>query len=160
MKIIIVTDHIKGDTGWSRYAKDLATGLQRSGHDILCIVKDADNSVNIQQKEILKDPILYLSNIYTMFSTAIKCRKLFKEFQPDIVHFIVEPYSTIIPFLNTKGYQLVLTTHSTFAYLPNLVSGIKNTLLVYLAKNIYKKVSFLVCVSDYTRDYLFSCTKK
>lgn len=154
MKIIIITDHIKGDSGWSRYSHDLAFGLRERGHEILCVVQILTPESDLKQKQCFDNPLKYVSNPIQAFLSAVRVNKIIKEFNPDIVQFTVEPYSTMIPFLLKRSYKIVLNAHSTFAYLPILVKGVKRRFLEFYSHLIYVKTDSIFCLSRYTREHL------
>lgn len=154
MKIIIIADHLKGNSGWSRYAHDLAFGLKERGHEILCIVQELTPEVDFAQKQFLLDPLKYISNPLLALQHSFKINKIIKEFKPDIVQFVVEPYSTMIPFLQKNGSKIVLNAHSTFAYLPILVKGIKRKFLEMYSKIIYSRVDSVFVLSRYTKTHV------
>lgn len=160
MKIILFTDHIKGDNGWSRYALDLASALKKKNYEVLCLVSEIDGGKSsIEQIKCLKNPLSYISNPINSFLTAIKVEKIIKEFKPDIIQFTTEPYCTMVPFLKKSNYKIVLNAHSTFAYLPILVKGFKRKFTEFLTRKIYRKVDSVVCLSKYTKEHLIKHMK-
>ncbi len=146
MKIILVTDHIKGDTGWSRYARDLATGLSDKGHEVRIV----------QREDGLVDPLKYVANPVQAFFSALKVNKIIADFKPDIIQFVVEPYGTMIPFLKLGKTKIVLNAHSTFAYLPILVKGIKRKLLELYTPFMYKKLHAVIALSEFTKKHFIT----
>lgn len=146
MKIILVTDHIKGDSGWSRYARDLATGLRDRGYTVFIM----------QRENGLVDPLKYVANPVQAFLSAQKVNKVIADFKPDIIQFVVEPYATMIPFLRLRGAKIVLNAHSTFAYLPILVKGIKRKLLELYTPFMYKKLHAVIVLSAFTKKHFIT----
>ncbi len=160
MKIIFITHNIKGNDGWGRYAKDLSLEAKHAGHDVVCIVNEIDNSINIEQKLLLKKPpVSYISNIFLSFINSILINKCIKEFEPDIVHFIVEPYTNILPFLKYSKAKIVLTVHSTFAYMPILVNGFSKNICRFLSKRYFKRINAIIAVSNFTKKHLLNCAE-
>jgi len=154
MKIIFLTHHLKADDGWSRYAKDLAESLNKNGAEILCVVDEKTELSKLPQVAALGPHLSYVANPFIILKTAIRLRKILRDFKPDIVHVIVEPYATILPFVSTGRAKLVLTVHSTFAFMPILVGGFKRTVSTFLTRLIYKRVDTVICVSEFTKNHL------
>lgn len=156
MKIILVADHVLGDSGWSRYGRDLATGLIRKGHTVLFVVEKIMPMDSVEQRVCLIDPLKYVANPIQAFLSAQKVNKVIAEFEPDIIQFCVEPYSTMIPFLKLGKAKIVLNAHSTFAYLPILVKGIKRKLLEWYTPFMYRKLHAVIPLSEYTKQHLIT----
>jgi hypothetical protein len=126
MKILYISDNLKGNAGWSRYARDLIFESKKNGADALCLVHEIDKNTDIEQASCLKnDPSAYLANPIVSYLNAREVNRKIKEFSPDIIHIIVEPYGTMIPFIRKGKAKIVVTVHSTFAYIPLLLKGDK-----------------------------------
>ena len=155
MKILYISHHLKGNDGWSRYARDLIAETQKNGAGVLCLVNELDPETNIAQKALLKkEPLAYIINPIISFFDAQKVNSVIDEFQPDIIHFIVEPYATMVPFIKKGKAKIVITAHSTFAYLPILLTGFKRKFAEQVTLSYYKKVDSVISVSKYTEDHL------
>lgn len=155
MKILYISHHLKGNDGWSRYARDLILETQKNGVEVLCFVNEIDLETRIPQKAVLKKhPLAYIVNPLISFSDAQKVNSVINGFQPDIIHFIVEPYATMIPFIKKGKAKIVITVHSTFAFLPILVSGFRRKFAEQVALSYYKKIDSIISVSKYTEDHL------
>jgi len=154
MKVLFLTHHLRGNDGWSRYAKDLAVGIEKEGCEVLCIVNEISNDSSLRQVALLDGPLAYIANPVRSFVAAIKVQKVLNNFKPDIVHVIVEPYGTILPFLSMGSEKIVITVHSTYAFMPILVSGFRRSISKYLTKWMYTKINLVICVSEYTKQHL------
>lgn len=154
MKIVICTDRLRGDNGWSRYAVDLANALKKRNHEIICLVEQFTPECELTQIQCFKDPLKYVSNPVLAFQTSLKVNKILAEIKPDIIQFTTEPYCTIVPFLKKRDYKIVLNAHSTFGYLPILVKGVKRKFLEQYTKLINKKVDAIVALSRYTKEHV------
>jgi glycosyltransferase involved in cell wall biosynthesis len=166
MKILFLTHHLRGNDGWSRYAKDFACGLQKRGEDVLSLVSELDprsdleskgaQSTGLSERLVLGDHISYIANPIQSFVTAQRVKKIIQEYNPDVIHFIVETYATILPFLLAsvlKNRKVVLTVHSTYAFMPILVSGWRRRVSTFLTRNMFQKIDMTICVSKYTEKH-------
>lgn len=157
MRILFLTNHLRGDDGWSRYSLEIIEELQRQGHKVLCLVCQKSTQNKIKERVILKYPLKFLANPWLSVKTARKIDKLIKEFSPEIVHFAVEPYTTILPFLKKNNYKACLTVHGTYANLLILIGNfLKRKISKFLSKRYYQQIDKIITVSNYTRQYLFS----
>ena len=155
MKILFISHHLKGNDGWSRYARDLIAGVQKSGADVLCLVNEIDPKADIPQQVCLnKEPLAYLINPVISFLNARKINKIIKFYQPDIIHVLVEPYGAMIPFIKKGNLKIIISIHSTFAFIPILVAGIRKKISEFMTLLSYKKVSHIISVSKYTEGHL------
>ena len=148
MKILFLTNHLEGTDGWSRVSLDYIRELQNLGCNILCLTHRGPNP-------LLAPPLRYLANPLISFITASKIRRKIKEFSPDVIHFMVEPYANILPFLGKLEAKTCLTCHGTYAVIPNLIDNfLKKRVSHYLSKNYFQKLTGIIAVSNYTKDYL------
>jgi glycosyltransferase involved in cell wall biosynthesis len=160
MKVLFLTHHVRGDDGWSRYAKDLAEGLKNSGVEVLCAVHETTDDPSIAQVQILGAPLTYIANPIVSYRTSKRLAGLLKKFLPDIVHVIVEPYGTVLPFVSDQNFKTVITAHSTYAFMPILVSGLRRLVSSFLSRKMYKQIDVVICVSKFTKNHLLGHLKK
>lgn len=155
MKILYISHHLKGNDGWSRYARDLIALTKEKGVEVLCLVNEIDTLTDIPQVACLKkDPSAYLVSPIISYFDSKKVNKIIKDFKPDIIHFLVEPYGIIIPFIKKGNSKIVITVHSTFAYIPILLKGFRRIFAQYIALKSYKKIDSIISVSKYTEEHL------
>ena len=154
MKILFLSHHIKGNDGWSRYARDIIRAVRQEGAEVLCLVHELSPETDIPQKKCLEKPLAYVANPLRSFLSAIKINKAISEFSPDIIQFIVEPYGSIIPFLHKRRSKIVLNAHSTYAFLPALISGMRRIVTTFTARQVYDRTDTVVCISKYTAQYV------
>lgn len=148
---------MKGNDGWSRYARDLVLSAQkRPGVEVLCLVNEIDPHTKAQQRLLLdKGPLAYIVNPLLCFLNARKLNKVIKEFKPDIMQFVVEPYGMMVPFLKKGQTKIVLNAHSTYAFLPILVSSkIRKKISQMMTLWSYKKIDAVICISKYTGQHV------
>jgi len=153
MKILFFVHRLDGTDGWSRYGRDLAGEIGRQGHEVLCLVHKKTGSSEFKEKDVLGQPLGYIANPLAAYKLARRIRLVVKEFDPDIVHFIVEPYATVLPFLRLVHAKAILTIHGTYAVAPLLFFGLKRRLAFGLARVYYYKVNKVISVSEYTRKH-------
>src|SRR3989338_11042676 len=108
MKVLFISHHLKGNDGWSRYARDLINAVQKEGEEGLCLVNEITDDIAIPQKKCLSEPLKYVANPILSLMSSRTVNKTIREFSPDVVQFIVEPYGTMIPFLEKKKIKIVL----------------------------------------------------
>lgn len=155
MKILYITNNLDGKDGWSRYSLDIAKTLKEV--DTLWLVADKSEN-DFKQETFLFEPLRYLSNIFLIFTTARKINLAIKNFSPDIIHFLVEPYLTILPFLNIKKVKIVSTVHGTYSFLPRVIkSYFKASFWLWWINLIYNRIDSIVAVSNFTKNYLIEC---
>lgn len=161
MKIMFVANNLSGTSGWGRYSRDIIFELSRNGHDICVISEKKENNFdNVKFVEILDSPLSYMVNFFESFIAAKKINKIIKEFDPEIIHFAVEPYATIIPFLKINKSKLVLTVHGTYYYIPDLLGNkVKKIISILFSLYIYNKVDKIIAVSSYTAERLYEKIK-
>ena len=154
MKILYVTNNLKGQDGWSRYSLDLINEVQKHGHRALCLVYERSNRHQIKEKAILGPPSRCMTYPVFSFFEAYKVKKIIKEFSPDLIHFLAEPYAAALPFIKKKQ-KIVLTVHGTYSFMPNLLNSyFKKKISGWLSKKIFKKADVVISVSKFTKKYL------
>lgn len=158
MKILYITNNLNGQDGWSRYSLGIVKPLGQA--EVLWLV--ANRSENTYEQEaILSEPLRYLFNIFLIFTTARKINLAIKKFSPDVIHFLVEPYLTVLPFLDPGKAKIVLTVHGTYSFLPNAARNlIGEIFLRWWARLAYSRVDKIVAVSGFTKDHLTACLNK
>jgi len=157
MKILFLTNHLDGDDGWSRYSVDIAQEIQSQGNEVLCLTSKRSNQNQIREIVVLREPLKYLANPIASFLVSSEITKIIQKFSPNVIHFLVEPYSTILPFLRTVSIKIFITIHGTYSYMPNtLDNNFKKIISGYFTKKIYKKINGIISVSEYTKNYLLN----
>lgn len=155
MKILYITNNLDGKDGWGRYGLDIAKSIKEI--DTLWLVAN-ESEIGFKQEAVLPKPTRYLSHIFLIFTTARKINSSIKSFSPDVIHFLVEPYLTTLPFLNIKKIKIISTVHGTYSFLPCLVGNyFKRRLSLWWINLVYKRINIIVSVSNFTKDYLIRC---
>lgn len=155
MKILLVTNHLDGTDGWSRYSLDLARELKRRGIVVFCAVHQKSDS-GIEESVCLNDPVKYLYDRAESKSAALQLQSIVNDFKPDVIHFIVEPYQLLLPFLDLPAnIHVIATIHGTYSYMPalfrNPLTKFK-TIWGYLRST--KRIDRFISVSSYTKEKL------
>lgn len=122
MRILYISNSLSKSSGWDRYGFELAEAAKSSGHEILAAVAKRNESCLIKQEAILLPPLKYVANPLIAWSTARRLNRLIRDFRPDIIHFIVEPYVQILPFLKSVNAKTVLSIYGSYGILPAVVS--------------------------------------
>jgi len=155
MKILFLTNHLRGDDGLSKVSLDFAEELQNLGHNILCLTHEKSNQTKIKEVLILSNLLKYLVNPLLAFLTATRIRKIVKDFSPDVIHFMEGSYASILPFLKTEEAKTFITVHGTYSVIPILFKSFPKRLISgYLSKKYYQKVNGIIPVSNYTKNHL------
>lgn len=161
MRVLLILKHLSGNNGWSRYGRDLAQQLDSKGHKVICLVHQEINFY-LEQRQVLGSPSQYFANPLRSYNDAQKVRKAIVDLSPDIVHFLVEPYLAILPFLRVKNCKIFLTIHGTYAFVPNLLAhkSFKRINSSLIFKYAYNKVDNIISVSNHTKRYFLDCFPK
>lgn len=159
MRVLLITNDLFGNGGYSRYGLDLVYALRNIGCDVVCVT-NKKSSTALEEYPILKADYKYLANPFRSFIDTLKLNHTIKKTNPDIIHFIVEPYCTMIPFLNVKDKKVFLTMHGTYSFLPNVLEcKIKKTISKLLTYSFLKKVDGIIIVSNFTKNYFLQSIK-
>jgi L-malate glycosyltransferase len=135
----------------------LLKGLKDKGHDVRCVINgwnDGDfkkrlSEIDIPYYEVklgwlyLKKPAWTLDTLVNYPKAYITCRKVIKDFKPDVMNFTSYAIPVMLyPLINTKAF---FTLHDT--QLPNLKHR-----LIY--KLLNKKIDTFIAVSNHIADNL------
>ncbi len=155
MRILFLTNSLQGNNGWSRYSLDSIEAIKDLGHQVLVLTSEESNQKEILEYPILDKPLSYLANPLKSFLASLRIKGKIKEFEPDIIHFMVEPYANILPFLKVYKAKTFLTVHGTYSVMPILLkSFFKKKLAWQLSNNYYKKLDKIIAISNYTKNHL------
>jgi len=147
MKILIITNSLKPDSGYGRYTEQLVKALK------------AEKNISVETLA-LDSPLKYLYNPIRIFSLSRKIKNEIKRILPDVVHFICEPYINSLFFLpQEKKIKYIATFHGTYSTYFMTLGGIKKWISKFLYKKAIKKIDKIICVSNYTRNRLHKLTK-
>jgi glycosyltransferase involved in cell wall biosynthesis len=157
-RIAIFVPDLTGTDGWSRYALDLVREMGCRGHEVLCITARATPEAGVRELPVLHDAKPYVRNPLQAVWSARKLRAALRDWRPDILHFIAEPYVLLLPFLQAgtpPRPKAVLTVHGSYAYAPNIVSrGSRRVLAAFFFERALRRLDTIIPVSRYTREYL------
>jgi len=128
------------------YTRGLAAGLVAAGHEVV-----------YPPEGLFAGPSSYLANPLRSYRAARKLARLVGESKPDVIHFAIEPYATVLPFLPRSIPPVVITAHGTYAYFPQLLrKGLRRALARWMLTRAYIRAAKIICVSSYTRDALLA----
>lgn len=147
MKILILSNTLRSASGWGTYARNTVLGLRARGHTVRSLVREASDDPD--EQVVLPEPHHLLGNPFLWFPTARAIRRGIKEFKPDIVHILVEPYVLAMPFVRMTTKDLppwVLSIIGTYSVSP-LYSFLTRRLLC----SAYKRANSFVVLSHYTQ---------
>ncbi len=133
MKILLVTNHTKGNDGWSRYSVNLRDALQKRNHEVEMITPPP--------------PLSFLTRPWLALFLARRISRIMKRHAVDVLHIAVEPYALAVPFLPRKVRdRTVLTIHGNYGIRPFRLFFIR-----WMMKRAFAKISRFITVSDYTK---------
>lgn len=134
MRILLVSSGTNKKDGWSVYTKTLAEGLQQNGNDV-------------QVADGLGAPLPYGINPLIAFLNVGKLKKQIRSWNPDVIHFTVEPYGMMIPLLGKKiAAKTVLTIHGSYG-----VRMFQGSMNKRRACTALSRIDACIAVSDYTK---------
>ena len=139
MKILFITSSLEPNDGWGRYSNDLIKEISK-GNEVFVASHSSYKVDDIQPSPILYSP-LSVANPIKIFVTARNIQKIISSFQPEIIHFLSEPYVLFLPFLKLdKNIKTFLTVHGTYSFIPLRFKNetIKLWITSLLAKKAYK----------------------
>jgi len=147
--LILITQSVFG--GAQKYVFDLATGLNRQKYEVAVAaggegklfdkLKNAD--IQIFRRKCLKRPICPTCDIEAYF----KLKKLFKEWQPDILHLNSSKVS-VLGSLAARNLpiKIIYTVHGTVFQPP--FSFLTSKFFLWLEKWTVKYKDKIICVSE------------
>lgn len=147
MKVILAAEHTGKTDGWGTYTTILCDALRRQGHTVIvCCTRRMEAG----ERPVLARPVLYLSRPFTIFFSARRIARIFREEQADLLHITVEPFATMIPFLpKTVRERTVVTFHGSYG-----VRLLNRFLSRWLMKRAFASLSACITVSRFTKHRL------
>lgn len=155
MRLLFVTSDLVGARGGgNRFSEELLLAFLHRGHEVCAVVHEVNPAVGIKQIALLETHLRYMANPLLALHSAIKLQKTIREFKPDVVHVLCEPYASMLPFMHC-AMPVVLTVHGTYAYIPHLLtSPLRRMVSAALFHTAYKKATGIAPVSRYTETWL------
>ncbi len=157
MKILFLTIHLDKKDGYGRYSFDLIKEIKNSGHNVLALTSLKSEQNEIEECPILLESSAYLANVFNSFFIAAKINKIIKQFSPDIIHFMSEPYAGLLPFLKIKKAKTFITLHGTYS-VPHILldNFFKKNISWFVSKKYYEILDGIIAVSEYTKNHLLN----
>lgn len=153
--IYIICDSTNLNNGWGTYSNQIVQQIENK--NILIICRKKNPKLKIKQIEILSNPLNYFVNPFLIIKDAFKINKLIVK-NDSIIHFCVEPYILLLPFLKNKFKKKICTFHGSYFFL------LFSSKLKLLFKLSLKLCNQFVFVSNYTKKkinpYLKNIKKK
>lgn len=149
MKVLFFTNNLFGKDGWSRYSLDLIKVLKKEKIKVSCLLSSSNPEIKVKQYPLLRAPLHYLKFPGLIFLDFFKITKILKKENPQIIHFLVEPYALFSILIPRKKAKFVLTIHGSYSIVPLLRLQTK-----FLAKKYYQKMDKIISVSSYTKERL------
>ncbi len=146
MRILFVSHTRKPVNGWGRYTGDFTDALRAAGHETVVL----SEWLEARRMPNLRDPYDYLSG-FSWLRDARLLGVAIREWKPDVIHVVVEPYTLLLPFVPLRGIRVFATFHGTYAYLPALVGTLRKPLYRFLTARALARVSAVAAVSAHTK---------
>ena len=147
--IIIICEDANNSTGWGTYSNQYAK-VVNSFEDTIIICHKKNKKLNIKQFDLLSSSKEYSSKPFKIFTDALKINKIINKINQKItLHFIVETYALLIPFLKKSLIKIFLTFHGSFFFHLTIR---EKFILRFLFKKAIKFSNKIIYVSDYTKN--------
>ncbi len=147
MRILLLSNTLRSASGWGTYARNTALGLRKRGHTVRALVREGSDYDD--ERVWLPEPHHLLGNPLLWFRTARAIRRALREFKPDIMHILVEPYVLAMPFVRMTTGNLppwVLSIIGTYSVSPLYIFHTRRLLC-----SAYKRADAFVVLSHYTQ---------
>ena len=155
--VYLICDNTYTNNGWGTYSNQIALQIKNI-KNITIICRKKNPKLKIKQIEILSDPLKYFKNPFLILKDAFKINKFIDNSKNSIIHFCVEPYLLLLPFLKNKFKRKICTFHGSYFFL------LLSSKLKLLFKLGLKLCNQFVFVSNYTKrkinPYLKNIKKK
>lgn len=155
MKILYITNTLDESNGWARYSLSLIKEVSKTQE--VFVISNSDLNLEGVKKLVKLHSPLSSANPFKNYLASRHLQKVIDEFKPEVIHFIVEPYVVLLPFLKVSKYiKKILTIHGTYSFLPNLFSKerVKLFIISRLIKRAYNQIDGIISVSNYTKDLM------
>lgn len=155
MKVLFITSSLEPKDGWGRYSNVLVREVSKTGQ-VLVICHSTFDVPGVSQKQLLHSTHSVI-NLLKIFSSSRGVQRQIDSFEPDIIHFLVEPYVVLLPFLRlSSSIKKFLTVHGTYSFLPSIFirEKIKLKISGWLIQKAYSTLSTIISVSSFTREHL------
>lgn len=153
MKVLFLTNHLRGGDGWSQYSLNIIKPLKQSGVAVSCLVECEQADAQIMQFPVLRRPLWYVGRFGPVFvaSDLYSVWRLARQEKPDIIHCLVEPYLYFLPLLRLAGVRakLVSTVHGTYAVAP-----FRGFWSARFTRWCFKQMNQVIAASEYTAERL------
>jgi len=147
MRILILSNTLNSASGWGTYARNTALGLRARGHTVRAVTREKSDYDD--ERVWLPEPHHLLGNPFLWFWSAWAIRKAIKEFQPDIMHILVEPYVLAMPFVRLTMKKMppwVLSIIGTYSVSPLYIFVVRK-----LMCDAYRRADAFAVLSHYTQ---------
>jgi len=162
MNICLIFNNLSGKDGRSRLALGLSKLLKQANHQVLEITGD-EGKIVTGEKPMLSDHLCYLVNplkvLLVAWRESKKIASVLDKFRPAVVHFIVESYLLLVPFLIVRcrfKFKIVLTIHGTYSCPHLFYRGVWKIIYYWLWYFCLNCCAVIISVSNYTKKHFLS----
>ena len=133
MKILLVTNHVAGNDGWSRYAMNLRDALVARGHTVIV--------------ETPPKPLTFLTRPWRSYFLSRKLKRIMRDAACDVLHIAVEPYALAVFFLPKAIVEkTILTVHGNYGIRP-----FRLRMTRWIMQRAFSRIPRFITVSIYTK---------
>lgn len=150
MKVLLITNNTKSNSGWGRYSLGVVNGLKNKDINTTVVQEQENNCTEDRKIYPSKGFINFIRNIFII-------KKL--SFNFDIIHALdVWPYGVYGYFavLGTKK-KLFLGGVGTYSIIPKIGKNFLKRILMALS---YKKANYVFCISEYVKNRILERVNK
>ncbi|OGJ55142.1 hypothetical protein A3D11_03670 [Candidatus Peribacteria bacterium RIFCSPHIGHO2_02_FULL_49_16] len=147
LRILILGSSLAAASGWGTYGRNTALGLRKRGHVVRALVHEASDDEN--ENVCLPEPHYLLGSPLLWIKTAWAIRRAIREFKPDIIHILVEPYALAMPFVRMTTHHVppwILSIIGTYSVSPLYIFHTRRLLC-----NAFCRAAGFVVLSHYTQ---------
>ena len=142
--IYLICDNTFTNNGWGTYTNQIALQIKNK-KNITIVCRKKNPKLKIKQIEILSDPLKYFKNPFLILKDAFKLYNFIDYNKNSTIHFCVEPYMLMLPFLKNKFKNKICTFHGSYFFLINLSK------LKFIFQMSLKLCNKFLFVSKYTK---------
>ncbi|NOS67643.1 MAG: glycosyltransferase family 4 protein [Candidatus Peribacteraceae bacterium] len=147
MRILALAQCLTPNDGWGTCSGNTVRGLIGRGHEVLTLVQTVDPSLPFPQRPVLPAPLTLLRNPLQIWKTVRTLDAAIKEYKPDIVHFMNEPYAFALSIMSLwrRLPCTAITACGTYSVLPLADRSTR-----WLMRRAYARLDHVFAISRYT----------
>jgi phosphatidyl-myo-inositol dimannoside synthase len=147
MKILVLTQTLRPQSGWGTYSHNAVRGLAARHHEVIVLVEKKSGENFCREESVLPNPLSLLNSPVSRILTAWKIYAAVKKHKPDAIHVIPEPYALALPVIRmfTALPPWTMVLFGTYGVLPLTQPHTRA-----LMEKIYLQAGGILACSNYT----------